>query len=211
MALLRLEVPPTEGPLPARVVDFVRVANDRIDRFCARRVKHPINAFVPSDLELTWRTLDAIAQSGIAPGRAFCEWGCGFGAIAGLATFAGFDAAGIEIERDLVDEAKRLAADFALKIDLVHGNFVPAGAGTLADCDGNFTWLSEAGPDGHSALELEPDDFDLVFAFPWPGEEEVIFRLFDAFAAPEALLLTFHGREGLRVDRKTSSRVRRRR
>jgi hypothetical protein len=150
-------------------------------------VKHPINAFVPSDLELTWRTLDAIAQSGIAPGRAFCEWGCGFGAIAGLATFAGFDAAGIEIERDLVDEAKWLAANFALKIDLVHGNLVPAGAEALADCDGNFTWLSEAGPDGHSALELEPDDFDLVFAFPWPGEEEVIFRLFDAFAAPEAL------------------------
>lgn len=211
MTLLRLEVPPTEGPLPGRVVEFVRVANDRIDRFCARRVKHPITGFVPSDLELTWRTLDAIAQSGIAPGRAFCEWGCGFGAIAGLATLAGFDAAGIEIERDLVDEAKKLAADFSLKIDLVHGNFVPAGAGELADCDGSFNWRSEEGPDGHSALELEPDDFDLVFAFPWPGEEEVIFRLFDACAAPEALLLTFHGREGLRVDRKISNRVRRRR
>ena len=211
MALVRVELQPTEGPLPARIVEFVRVAHERIDRFCARRSKHPVAAFVPSDFELTWRTLDAIARGKIAPGRSFCEWGSGIGAVAGLAALAGFDASGIEIERELVVEAKRLASDFALKVDLVHGNFVPDDAGSLADCDGSFTWLSEQGPDGHSALELAPDDFDLVFAFPWPGEESVIFRLFDAYAAPEALLLTFHGREGLRIDRKTSSDVRGRR
>jgi hypothetical protein len=211
MSLVRVEVEPTDGPLPARVTEFVRVANERIDRFYARHLKHPIGAFVPSDLELAWRTLDAIARGRVAPGRAFCEWGAGLGAVAGIAALAGFDSSGIEIEQELVDEALRLARDFSLKIDLVQGNFVPAGAGELADCDGGFTWLSERGPDGHSALERDPDDFDVVFAFPWPGEEGVIFRLFDAYAAPEALLLTFHGREGLRLDRKTSSGVRGRR
>jgi hypothetical protein len=39
----------------------------------------------------------------------------------------------------------------------------------------------------------------------------VIYRLFDAFAATEALLLTFHGSEGLRVDRKVENREWRRR
>jgi hypothetical protein len=60
-------------------------------------------------------------------------------------------------------------------------------------------------------LRRDPDDFDLVFAYPWPGSEDVIYRLFDAFAATEALLLTFHGSEGLRVDRKVESREWRRR
>ncbi len=205
MALVGVPVKPSEGALPERVAAFVRAANERIDTFNDQRVKHPIVSFVPSDFEATWRMLDAIARGKLAPGRAFCEWGCGFAAVAGLAALAGFDACGIEIERDLVEEARRLAHDFALKVELARGNFVPQDAGALADCNNEFTWLAEGGPDGHSVLRLDPDDFDLVFAYPWPGEEEVIYRLFEAFAAPEALLLTFHGQEGLRLDRKVTS------
>ena len=42
----------------------------------------------------------------------------------------------------------------------------------------DVAWLTTTGPDGYDELELEPDDFDVVFAYPWPGEEQVIFDLF---------------------------------
>lgn len=204
MSLVRVDVSPSDGPLPARVARFVRGADRRIDDFHEQRVKRPLHAFVSSDLEGTWRMIDAIARGKLAPGRAFCEWGCGFAAVAGLAALSGFDACGIEIEGDLVDEANRLMAAFSLRVPIARGNFVPQDAGELADCTSEFTYLSERGPDGHAVLRRDPDDFDVVFAYPWPGSEDVIYRLFEAFAATDALLLTFHGSEGLRVDRKVT-------
>ena len=35
-------------------------------------------------------------------------------------------------------------------------------------------------------LGLDPDDFDIVFAYPWPGEEQIIFDLFASHAATGA-------------------------
>lgn len=205
MSLERIDVTPTPGPLPTAVARFVRAAEDRIEEFDRRRTGRPLNAFASSDLGPAWRTLDAIARGNLASGRSFCEWGCGFAAVAGLAALAGFDAVGIEFERDLVEEARRLTSDFGLNVAVAHGNFIPQEAEALVECVGDFTFLREGGPDGHDLLRRDPDDFDLVFAYPWPGEEESIFRVFDHIAAPEALLLTFHGREGLRVDRKSTN------
>jgi len=211
MPLVRVDVTPTAGPLPPRIAKFVRAADRRTDAFHEHRSRRPLHAFVSSDLEGTWRMIDAIARGKLAPGRSFCEWGSGLAAVAGLAALSGFDACGIEIEGDLVDEAKRLMTEFELSVPIALGNFVPQDAGELADCSSEFTYLSERGPDGHAVLRRDPDDFDLVFAYPWPGSEEVIYRVFEAFAATETLLLTFHGSEGLRVDRKVESREWRRR
>ena len=83
-----------------------------------------------------------------------------------------------------------------------HGSFVPAGAEPHVDSIGDVTWLSTHGPDGYETLELDPDDFDIVFAYPWPGEEQVIFDIFQDCAAVGTLLLTYHGQEGLRLKRK---------
>ncbi|MCK6459507.1 MAG: hypothetical protein L6Q95_06390 [Planctomycetes bacterium] len=65
-----------------------------------------------------------------------------------------------------------------------------------------FGWLSAGGACGHELLGAAPQDFDLVFAYPWPGEEEVIEGLFERYAGDSALLLTFHGLDGLRLRRK---------
>jgi hypothetical protein len=202
VALELIHVVPTAGDLPARVEEFARTADARIDEFLARRVKRPLHAFVPSDLAASWRVLDAIVRGRFARGRAFCEWGCGFAAVAGIAALVGFDACGIEFEGDLVDEARRLAADFGLPILIARGTFVPPDAGELDGCNDELTWIAEGGPDGHALLRRDPDDFDVVFAYPWPGEEEVIFRLFDQFAAVGALLLTGHGEAGFLLHRK---------
>ncbi len=204
MALVEIVVEPSTGPLPVKVARFIAEANARIDRFHATRSKRPLHGFVPSDFEQAWRTLDAIVRAKLPSGKNFCEWGCGFAAVAGLARLCGFEAAGIEIERDLIAEARQLTADFALDVALAHGSFVPPDAGELAACNEEFSWIIEGGPDGHAVLRRDPDDFDVVFAYPWPGEEEVIDRLFEKFAASDALLVTFHGKDGLRVLRKVT-------
>ncbi len=64
---------------------------------------------------------------------------------------------------------------------------------------GDVLWLSTERAGRLRDLELEPDDFDVIFAYPWPGEEQVIFDLFADCAAVGALLLTYHGQEGLRL------------
>ena len=47
------------------------------------------------------------------------------------------------------------------------------------------------------------DEFDLMFAFPWPGESGFFEAVFDAGAASGALLMTYRGRDGVNVVRKT--------
>jgi hypothetical protein len=122
--------------------------------------------------------------------------------IACLASCVGFDAVGIEIEPKLVDIARRLAADHKIAVQFAGGSFIPDGIVPRVDWVDGVAWLTTTGDDGHKELDLEPDDFDIVFAYPWPGEEQVIFDLFADTAAVGALLLTYHGLDGVKLQRK---------
>jgi hypothetical protein len=69
-------------------------------------------------------------------------------------------------------------------------------------------------PDSDTTYEdlgLDVDDFDLIFAFPWPNDEELTEQLFDRFAANGALLLTYHQPEAIRLRRKLRHAASRRR
>jgi hypothetical protein len=118
-----------------------------------------------------------------------------------------FDACGIEIDRPLYDNSVSLAEDFGLPANFVLGSFVPPGGEALAeevytDNGGEFFWLETNADDAYDVLGLDPDDFDVIFAYPWPGEERVIERLFDHFAAAGALLLTYVQFDLVHVRRK---------
>ena len=143
-----------------------------------------------------------IQASRLATGRRFIEWGSGLGVVACLAEWVGFDAVGIEIEPWLVNMAEALAAKNRNAARFTCGSFVPRGAEPRFDRLADIAWLSTDGTPAYDELELEPDDFDLIFAYPWPGEEQVIFDLFADYAAVGALLLTYHGQDGVRLQRK---------
>ncbi|MEO1496347.1 MAG: hypothetical protein AAFV43_04275 [Planctomycetota bacterium] len=200
-----LGAPPT--PLPRRVRDLLDDADDRIERFQQAHLQAPVPAFVPCDFVEVYHGLQQVAAANLAPGHKFCEWGSGVGAVTCLASLLGFDAVGIEIEPDLVEAALALADDHGIDAELVRGSFVPYGGDDCLDAhaaelDREVTWLRTDGEDAYEELGLDPDDFDVVFAYPWPGEEEVIFDLFAEFAAVGALLLTHHGENGTRLQRK---------
>ncbi len=202
MRLTLLDFEPPIGTLSTRVEDLLADADDRIERFQHDRRDRPIAAFVPCDFSLVQHALEHIELLSLAPGHRFVEWGSGAGVVACLAGWQGWDAVGIEIEEDLVDLAEGLADDHGVEVEFVRGSFVPEGCHAELTEQRDINWLRTDGVDAYDWLGLDPDDFDLVFAYPWPGEEQIVFDIFAECGAVGALLLTYHGQEGLKLHRK---------
>ncbi len=194
------------GELPADLADFLAESDRRINRYVASTLDRPVHAFVPSDFALVYSYLRALADSNLAPGKFFCEWGSGFGVVTCLASAVGFSACGIEIERELVEGSRALAAEFFPNVEFACGSFIPPGGEAMVDDVDEYAWLVDRGANGYEELLLEPDDFDVIFAFPWPGEEHVIEALFEYYAGVGAVLITFRGKEGVRIQRKLRAR-----
>ena len=201
MRLREIELSPQSGAIPAEVAALLADAQRQLRRYDAK-FQASIPAFVPSDFEQVYRALDWIASAQLATGRRFLEWGSGIGVVACLAAELGFDSIGIEIESALVEIAESFAADHGIDVEFACGSYVPSGAEPFVDTVGEVTWLRTDRPDSYADLDLEPEDFDLIFAYPWPGEEQVIFNLFENCAAVGALLLSYHSQDGLRLRRK---------
>lgn len=202
MRLVEIELAIGSDAIPTNVAMLLADAKTQID-LLEDDSRASIPAFVPSDFELVYRALSAIKAGNLTTGRRFLEWGSGNGVVTCLAVLLSFDAAGIEIEPKLVRLANELAEKNRIAAQFACGSFVPIGSEPRLDLAGDVTWLASGGHDGYEHLQLDPDDFDIIFAYPWPGEEQVIFDLFADHAAVGALLLTYHGQEGLRLQRKT--------
>jgi len=196
--------------LPDKVAAFLDEAQQRVRRF-VRQNPALTSGFVPSDFATVYRALRAIAAQNLAPGNLFCEWGSGYGGVACLAAMLEFDACGIEIEGRLVDAARRLAADFGVAVEFVQGSFIPRGGERFAEeahaeHDAEFFWLVTDADQAFDELGFDPDDIDLVFAYPWPGEECLVENLFERYAADGALLLTYNQYDTVRLVRKVGGR-----
>jgi hypothetical protein len=194
--------------MPPAVAELLRDADGRVNAYFERTRDEPVISFVPCDFPIAFRALTWIREEGLAPGPSFCEWGSGFGVVAMLASYLGFESTGIEVVPDLIDEAASLAADHDMAVEFVEGSFIPEGSDAIGDGLTEFAWLDVGTGSAYGDLGLDPEDFDLVFAYPWPGEQDVIFDLFDAHAADGALLLTQQGTEGTRLHRRGGPRRR---
>ena len=203
MALAPVDLPiDLARPIPDRIARFLDDAAMLIDRFIDVHKDNPVAGFVPSDYVLVYRVLESLRQSPIAAGLEFCEWGSGMGVIADLASMLGFNAVGIEIERRLVESARELAAAFRLPVQFACGSYVPDDYVPDVDDDPSHVMTLEPGRAAYDELGLDPSDFDVIFAYPWPGEDDVVTSLFEQAAARGAVLLTFHGQDGVLLRRK---------
>lgn len=200
--LQQLDFFPSETPVPEQIAALIADGKARGDEFLQTN-RAP--AFVSCDFEPVYHALMTVRQGNLAPGNVFCEWGSGFGTVATMASLLGFESYGIEIQPMLVDSARLLAADYDARVDFVHGSFVPPGCEHIVEqaAQSDVFWLVTESDDAYADLELEVDDFDVVFAYPWPDEEEVITNLFDAAAATGAILLTYSYLDGIRIQRKS--------
>ena len=193
----------TQPPPDAAAQQLIDDAQDRIERFIrVRQSNEPIPSFVACDFVMVNRALSAIVGGRLAPGPVFCEWGAGFAVAAALATLQGMGAYAIEIHRDLVDQADHLLRDHAIPVELAQGSLVPEGGDEIVDELAQQAWLLTGEHPAYDELGIDVCDLDLIFAYPWPGEEGLIEALFDAFAAEGALLLTYHGMNEMKLQRK---------
>jgi hypothetical protein len=206
MPLFDINLPPIDGSLPPDVRRFIREADRRVARF---QSDCRVPGFVPCAYAGAFGVLRWLSGTATARGRRFCEWGSGFGVVAGLAAMLDYDACGIEVEGELVHEAVRLADDFSLPVEFAHGSFIPRGAEDRVHAGGTYSWLTTEAGDAYAELGLDPSDMDVVFAYPWPDEEGVIGELFERYAGPGAVLATYHGGHDFRLRRKVGRRGRR--
>lgn len=124
-------------------------------------------------------------------GRRFCEWGSGVGLIAALASLHGFTSCGIEAESLLFREAQKTFSPTGNGPRFAHGSFVPStvsGQFQVVGTYGATLWQPSIEPDPYAALGLSSDEFDLIYAYPWPREINLYESLFECCAGPDAVL-----------------------
>lgn len=182
---------------------LLREADKRIREHLQHQRGHD-PAFVASDFALVNAALERIVAEDLACGPLFCEWGSGFGVVSMLASIHGFDAWGIEARPELVKSAEALAADFDCDVRFARGSFVPP-CGKELTVTAENPWWHGGERNAYEYLDTDIEDFDLFFAYPWPGEESLFDALFTQSAGVGAMLLTYHDATGVLVQRKIDS------
>lgn len=156
---------------------------------------HP---FVPADYESVLHALISLR----ARGRRFLEWGSATGVVTIMADLLGFDAYGVEIDATLVRIARDLARRADSEATFAQGSFLPAGYEWTSPYEDRRMGTIAAGAPAYTDLEHPLETFDVVFAYPWSGEERMMKDLMRERGAPDAVLLLHDGRdvELLRVE-----------
>ncbi len=188
-------------PVPDQIEERIALELKRIEAFQDCWDRPQIEQFVAADFRHLYQALSWIRDTQVLIGNRFVEWGCGFAVVASIASQLGFDAIGIEAERELLREGEQTVGLWRQPVELVHGNFLPHGAESLAE-DSTLPSLGHNVRCAYDQIGLELDDFALIYAYPWPGEDDFHEAVFDRFAAPGALLLLFCGPNDLRLWRK---------
>ena len=163
------------------------------------------SAFVGSELPTVDRVLSRIQAEGLARGPVFCEWGSGLGGVCGVAALNGFTPLGIEIRRSFVDSARALAENLDLPMVFAEGTYLLPGDEDSVGQTPVHTELT-FNTRAWDELDLAPKNCDVIFAYPWPGEESIVDSIFLRRACPDALLLTYHDFNRVLVQRKLGDR-----
>lgn len=188
---------PVDATLRARlsaVIDDGREIWERFDREVRQADFHP---FVPANYE---RVLDGLLAVR-APGRRFLEWGSATGVITILADLLGFEAYGIELDPRLVELARGLAARHGSGARFAAGSLFPAGYVYHDPTGDPRTGTLGSGEPAYPRLGHPLHEFDVVYGYPWDGEEPVMRDLMRRHGARGASLLLLDGNTGLRTYR----------
>jgi hypothetical protein len=166
----------------------------RFDTYVRRHAWHP---FVAADYDCVLRTLLRLR----APGLRFLEWGSALGVITIMADLLGFEAYGIELDPALVRTARSLAAKYESRARFAAGSFLPGGyEWKPRSGDGRLGTIGRGIP-GYAELGHPLEDFDVVFAFPWSGEEPMMHDVMRCYGGREAILLLYGVTDGIEIYR----------
>jgi len=192
-----MDRPELDDALRARLTALCTAGWDIFERFDLEVRTKEFHSFIAADYDVVLTSL--IAHR--APGRRFLEWGSASGVITIMADMLGYDASGIELDASLVATARALAARFDSGAKFVAGSFLPSGyMYNPKGGDGRTATIGE-GASGYLQLGHALDDFDVVFGYPWGGEEPMMLDLMRCYGRPDALLLLHGVNDGVKAYR----------
>lgn len=188
--------------LPTRVTEWIGSSRERIELYWDHFSKQPLPQYVECDFDLVALAIAEVVSRDLVDGRLFVEWGCGFAVVTGIAALLGLDAIGIEAEEMLCVEGRKLMAKHGVQAEIWQGNFLPSGARRLAEDTDPLVSLTHSLPPAYELNQMGLDDFAIIFAYPWPGEEHFLRLVFDRYARPDSLLLMYRGPYHIELYRK---------
>ncbi len=150
--------------------------------------------FIPCDHRGAYEVLRELRSRALT----FVELGSGAGVVTILADLLGFEAYGIEIEPWLVERSVELAETHGSGATFAEGTFVPPDYQDEIELLSADFLTPTGGAHAFDELGLELSDFDVVFAYPWPGDEDWLEELLRRHARPGAILLTYDVCDGFR-------------
>jgi hypothetical protein len=187
-----------DATLRERIHAVCEAGREHWHRFDAEVRQDHWHPYVAADYDDVRDTLATLR----APGCRFLEWGSATGVITIMADLMGFDACGIELDASLVRVARELAVRADSKARFAAGSFIPLGwTWKPSGGDARIGTIGE-GPSGYLELGRSMSDFDVVYAFPWSGEEAMMLDLFRSYGSPDARLLLHTSEHGSRVYRR---------
>ena len=184
--------------IPDEVTAMLTEAEQRCDAFFDAGLDRRYPRYLPSNPEKVFAAIATLKESGLLRGNVFCEWGSGFGIATCMASLIGFESYGIEIEDGLVELSTQLARDLNIPTEYLCTSYLPEGYEECEGIGGKDLLPPQATTSGRSTLDttplydgLNPDEVDLFFVDPWPGQEEFMMDLFNEVASEDAILLIY--------------------
>lgn len=200
MALQEIHLPVSKAEaLPDDVRAFLAGAHIRTEAFYAEQLGLRYPKYIPSDPGIFHTALTFLQEEDLLQGDAFCEWGSGFAIASGIAALSGFDAYAIEVEEELANRAAELMAEFDLPVEILNLSYLPDGFEESEGHGGKDLIVPDYDHAGSGCVGgpqydgLDPGGIDLFYVYPWPDQEEMMRDLFEAVAAPGAILLMYLG------------------
>lgn len=185
---------PEDPHQDARFGDLLREGAEIWRDYCQDRAGE-FHRVIPADHAAA---IEALAAER-ARAHTFLELGSATGVITIIADLLGFEAYGIEIEPDLVEISEDLAARVGSGATFVEGSFVPPDYRDQVDLLMSDYMTPTEGADAYAEIGLDIADFDLVYAYPWPGEEDWLIELVRRHGGPRTRLMIYTVRDGYEI------------
>ena len=193
--------------VPEPFASLIQDADDRWEKFWAQKLNKRYPRYVASEPAQVYAALKHVRDEDLALGERFIEWGSGFGVATNLAAQLGFEATGIELEDGLVEIAESLAEKHQTGAEFIATTYIPEGYISYDHVGGSDivpdeSFGHQAEPPRYDGMDIGLDEIDVFFVYPWPGEQEMMLKLFQYVANEDAILIAYYGDQEICIYRK---------
>lgn len=206
MAYEQIDYEPEAVLPPEPFASLIKDADQRWGDFWAKGLNKRYPRYIASEPAQVYAALKYVKDHDLALGDQLIEWGSGFGVATNLAALMGYNATGIELQEGLVLIADELAEAHGTEAIFLNCSYIPEGFVEYDTIGGSDVIADQPiDPDNlpaYDGMDFPIEEIDVFFVYPWPGEQEMMLKLFDTLAGPDAILIAYFGDMEIGIYRK---------